>query len=213
MSFTGHRKITLWPVFYFEYMRIIAGSARGRKLVSPGAKSGKNDIRPTSDRAREALFNILGDDVCGARVLDLFAGTGALGLEALSRGADSALFIDKSQSAIGMIDKNIQLTGFSDKVTVLKRNLSKKTFLDSKYTPGEGFSLVFLDPPYRTNLAGELLSLLGQGLFVAKQGVVVAESSVSIRLPEKTGRLKCYDKRQYGDTAFWLYQLENKENI
>lgn len=107
-------------------MRIIAGIARGRKLISPGAKGGENEIRPTSDRAREALFNILGNDVCGARVLDLFAGTGALGLEALSRGADSALFIDKSQSAIGMINKNIQLTGFSDKVTILKRDLSKK---------------------------------------------------------------------------------------
>jgi len=194
-------------------MRIIAGSARGRKLVSPGVKGEKNEIRPTSDRAREALFNILGNDVCGARVLDLFAGTGALGLEALSRGADSALFIDKSHSAIGLINKNIQLTGFSDKVTVLKRDLAKKDFLDSKYIPGDGFSLVFLDPPYKTNLAEELLSLLGRELYVVRQSVVVAESSISVQLPEKTGLLKCYDKRQYGDTAFWLYQLENKENL
>ena len=194
-------------------MRIIAGRARGRKLVSPGAKSGGNEIRPTSDRAREALFNILGNDVCGAKVLDLFAGTGALGLEALSRGADSALFIDKSQSAIGMIDKNIQLTGFSDKVTVLKRDLSKKNFLDGKYIPGEGFSLVFLDPPYKTNLAEELLAQLGRGSYVATKGVVVAESSVSVQLPENTGLLKCYDKRQYGDTAFWLYLLQNKGSI
>lgn len=194
-------------------MRIIAGSARGRKLVSPGTKGGGNEIRPTSDRAREALFNILGNDVCGARVLDLFAGTGALGLEALSRGADSALFIDKRQSAIGMIDKNIQLTGFSDKVTVLKRDLAKDFFLDSKYIPGEGFSLVFLDPPYKTNLAEELLVLLGKGSCVVRQGIVVVESSVSIKLPEKTGLLRCYDKRQYGDTAFWLYLLQNKGNI
>ncbi|MBW1792334.1 MAG: 16S rRNA (guanine(966)-N(2))-methyltransferase RsmD [Deltaproteobacteria bacterium] len=194
-------------------MRIIAGIARGRKLISPGAKGGKNEIRPTSDRAREALFNILGSDVCGARVLDLFAGTGALGLEALSRGADSAVFIDKSQTAIGMINKNIQRTGFSDKVTILKRDLSKKNFLDSKYIPGKGFSLVFMDPPYRTDLAIELLSLLGRGSYVARQGVVVAESSVNVQLPEKTGLLKCYDKRQYGETAFWLYLLQNRDKI
>lgn len=70
-----------------------------------------------------------------------------------------------------------------------------------------------MDPPYRTNLAEELLSLLGRGSYVVRQGVVVAESSVNVQLPEKTGLLKCFDKRQYGDTAFWLYLLQNKENI
>ena len=186
-------------------MRIIAGIARGRKLISPGSKCEKNKIRPTSDRAREALFNILGSDVYGAKVLDLFAGTGALGLEALSRGAESALFIDKSQSAIALITRNVDLTGFSDKATVLKRDLVKKKNLDTKYIPDEGFSLIFIDPPYKTNFAEKILAFLGEETSFMQRGVVVVESSSSAQLPESTGTLKCFDKRQYGETAFWLY--------
>lgn len=192
-------------------MRIIAGTARGRKLVSPGSKGGKNEIRPTADRAREALFNILGDAVHGARVLDLFAGTGALGLEALSRGADSVLFIDKSPAAIGLIRKNIELTGFLEKAAIQQRDMARNCIVDSNSIPEGGFTLVFLDPPYRAHLAEKLLHILGAGVLLKSGCIVVAESSAGDRLPEKTGMLECYDKRHYGETGFWFYLWQNKE--
>ncbi|MBC8317035.1 MAG: 16S rRNA (guanine(966)-N(2))-methyltransferase RsmD [Desulfobulbaceae bacterium] len=192
-------------------MRIIAGTARGRKLVSPGSKGGKNEIRPTADRAREALFNILGNAVRDARVLDLFSGTGALGLEALSRGAFSSLFIDNSPTAIGLIRKNIDLTGFSGKAEVLQRDLARNCGVDNSNVPDGGFSLVFLDPPYRTRLAENLLDILGEGVFLKSGCIVVAESDSGDSLPDKTGMLECYDKRQYGETGFWFYLFSYKE--
>lgn len=191
-------------------MRIIAGIARGRKLASPGSKGEKNEIRPTSDRAREALFNILGDSVDGSNVLDLFAGTGALGLEALSRGADSALFIDRGSTAIGLIIKNVNLTGFSDASTVIQKDLSRSLVIEDCYIPAGGFSLVFLDPPYQKNFIIKLLNILGSCDFVADNCTVVAESNTSDQLPKEAGGLKLYDQRQYGKTGFWLYLLQNK---
>ena len=191
-------------------MRIIAGSARGRKLLSPGGKGGKNEIRPTSDRAREALFNILGERVRKARVLDLFAGTGALGLEALSRGADSSCFIDCNQAAIDLITRNAQLAGFSDRITIIRRDLVKKSILDQKFIPARGFSLVFMDPPYKTDCIGVLLNQLVSGDYLTDSSIVVAETDKATQLPDKIDYLKRFDKRQYGETVFWLYLLEDK---
>jgi 16S rRNA (guanine966-N2)-methyltransferase len=192
-------------------MRIIAGIARGRKLTSPGSKGGKNEIRPTSDRAREALFNILGDAVHGAHVLDLFAGTGALGLEALSRGAASALFVDKSPVAIGLIQKNIELTGFSGKAGIQQRDLARNCNVDTGSIPEGGFSLVFLDPPYRADHADKMLQMLSSSTSLKGGCIVVAESNTGDSLPEKIGMLECYDKRHYGETGFWFYILRNKD--
>ena len=110
-------------------MRIIAGTAKGRRLFSPGRHKNNLRIRPTSDRARESLFNILGPlPVKGARVLDLFAGTGALGLEALSRGAEQAVLVDNDSGAITLIHKNITICGFSERTSVLRRDLMKGLF-------------------------------------------------------------------------------------
>ncbi len=107
-------------------MRIIAGTAKGRRLFSPpSSKGGKGEIRPTSDRAREALFNVLAGHADGAQVLDLCAGTGAMGLEALSRGADHSVFVDNGRTALALIGKNIHACGFDDKSTVLQRDLFK----------------------------------------------------------------------------------------
>ena len=191
-------------------MRIIAGTARGRKLISPGSKGAKNEIRPTSDRAREALFNILADKVRGSKVLDLFAGTDALGLEALSRGADSALFIDKGSAAVELIRKNIYLTGFSENSFVLKKDLSRGLIVDEDYIPAGGFTLVFLDPPYMTSFTEKLLYILGRCNFISDNCTVVAESNASDHLPVEAGALKLYDQRQYGETGFWLYLLQDK---
>ena len=196
-------------------MRIIAGSARGRKLSSPGSRGG-DSIRPTADRAREALFNILGRDlVQGAAVLDLFAGTGALGLEALSRGAETAVFVDSNPLALDLIHKNIIACGFSDKAHVVRHDLLKSLFFWRKAgasaMAGEGrpappFDLVFLDPPYRLGLCGRLLtSLLETGL-VGDRAWVIFEDDSSETLPQAVGPLHLADRRAYGDTGFWFYE-------
>jgi len=191
-------------------MRIIAGTARGRRLSSPG--SGTFDIRPTSDRAREAVFNILAGQVAGARVLDLFAGTGALGLEALSRGAESAVFVDKSHSAVSLIGKNIQLCGFWEKSVVLKRDLTRSlSFLQPYTTTAGGFSLVFIDPPYKTLLAETVILELGKEQIVSPGGLLVAESSAGGQLPTEISVFSLVDKRVYGEAGFWFYKKKDME--
>ena len=203
-------------------MRIISGWAKGRKLVAPPAHS--NFIRPTSDRAREALFNILGNQVKDALVLDLFAGTGAFGLEALSRGAKHVVFIDNNPRALTIIERNIRiclqetadpgqlqqndksgnqaaLRKLSSFVTVLKRDLKKVLTLDEIR-----FDLIFLDPPYSKGLALHCLqNIVGSTLAAAGSLIIVEERSKEI-LPESLDDCELIDQRRYGDTGFWFYR-------
>jgi len=196
-------------------LRIIAGSARGRKLFSPGSRGGES-IRPTADRAREALFNILGRDlVQGACVLDLFAGTGALGLEALSRGAEAALFVDNSPLALDLIQKNITACGFSDKAHAVRHDLLKglffwrqasdRAFGNKNERQAPPFGLIFLDPPYRQGLCARLLTSLLDAGMVDDATRVIFEDDSAETLPEAVGRLQICDRRTYGDTGFWFY--------
>lgn len=187
-------------------MRIIAGIAKGRRLFSPPlGKGGKGEIRPTSDRAREALFNVLAGSVDGARVLDLCAGTGALGLEALSRGADQALFVDNGKTAIALICKNIHACGFEVKSTVLKRDLTKGLFfLQSHCT--EGFTLVFADPPYKNKFLHKILGELGKGDMMCSKGLLIAETSAKDKFPDEISGLTLIDQRSYGEAGFWIYR-------
>ena len=127
-------------------MRIIGGVAKGRKLFTPGNRFKGPVVRPTSDRAREAVFNILGQSVQDARVLDLFAGTAAMGLEALSRGAASAVFVEKHPGVLDLARRNIEACGFSDKSFLVKGDLSKGLFFLRHHMPDATFTLVFLDP-------------------------------------------------------------------
>ena len=128
-------------------MRVIAGSAKGRRLFAPKG----TETRPTSDRVKESLFNILGERVIGGAVLDLYAGSGALGIEALSRGAARAVFVDAEKAAIETIRRNVEGAGFSDRATI--RRASAKTALRDLTADGERFDLIFLDPPYRIEAA------------------------------------------------------------
>ena len=127
-------------------MRVIAGRAGGVRLVSP-----KNGVRPTMDRVKAAIFSSLGEMVIGARVLDLFAGTGALGIEALSRGAESALFVDEDRKSIDAIERNLEKTKFSGRV----RNADVFRFLKNSGASGEKFRIIFADPPYENMKSGE----------------------------------------------------------
>lgn len=184
-------------------MRIIAGSAKGRRLTAP---VGQN-IRPTADRAKEALFSIIAGYLPDAIILDLFAGTGSLGLEALSRGANEAIFVDYGKEALALIAANIRVCGFTRQQARLIRHDLRRGL------PGEiadrRFHVIFLDPPYDHGLADATLTLLGHGMPAT---LIVAEERHSCRLAVCYGNYFCQDKRRYGDTAFWFFTPEPPTN-
>ena len=154
-------------------MRIVGGQHRGRALVAPRTR----DVRPTSDRLRESLFNILvhahGDPVTGARVLDLFAGTGALGLEAMSRGAAFALFVDEGAEARALIRENVATLGLGGVTRIFRRDAVKLGAVH----PNEPFSLVFLDPPYGRGLAEQALVSARAGGWLSANALIVVEEA------------------------------------
>lgn len=167
---------------------------------------GVQHIRPTADRAREALFSIIGREIENAVVLDLYAGTGALGLEALSRSAELGVFVDKSPQAVELINKNIELCGFSDRSFVFKQDLAKGlSFLVKKF-PGISFSIIFVDPPYRKGLAAKMLQELAQSELLSPDALIVVEEDALVELPVQTAGLTLNDRRRYGETGFWLYR-------
>jgi 16S rRNA (guanine966-N2)-methyltransferase len=178
-------------------MRVVGGRLRGRTLAAPKS----NAIRPTADRLRESLFNILihayGDPIAGARVLDLFAGTGALGIEALSHGALFTLFVDEGAEARALLRENVAALGLGGVTRVFRRDAIK---LGPAY-PIEPFSLAFLDPPYGQGLAEKALtSALAGGWFVPDALIVVEETSkAAFAAPEGFTEL---ERRRYDDTEF-----------
>jgi len=192
-------------------LRIIAGTARGRRLFAP-AKTRNPLIRPTADRAREAIFSIIGNRVVSAHVLDLFAGTGALGLEALSRGAESAVFVDRLPSAIALVRKNLGICGFLERASVVRADLTKGLALLKSWRPPGGFSLVFLDPPYGGGLGEKILAGLNEASLVGENGIVVAEDEAKERYPASINDLLLSDQRHYGETGFWLYRCRKEKN-
>jgi 16S rRNA (guanine966-N2)-methyltransferase len=187
-------------------VRITGGSARGRKLLTPRS----DRIRPTCDRVREALFNILGSRIKGARVLDLFAGTGAIGTEALSRGAVFALFVDRSLEAGRLIEANLRACLSHPRAAFLQLDLAESTSLHllpaRMKQPVERFDLVFMDPPYQKNLAHRALTMVEPADILAAGGLVVVEEHHRVSLPETVGTLVLDDHRRYGETGLWLYQ-------
>ena len=175
-------------------MRVIAGRYGGRRLQAPPGAA----TRPTSDRVREALFSVLGDRVEGARVLDLFAGSGALGIEALSRGAAEATFVDTAPAAIRAVRANLEALEADAEV----RRADARRFLGTAPAAARQYDLVFLDPPYRLagRLGGELTAALPAVL--APGAAVVAESDR--RAPLELG-LPILDERRYGDTLIRIH--------
>jgi 16S rRNA (guanine966-N2)-methyltransferase len=174
-------------------VRIVAGRFGGRRLAAPRAAA----TRPTADRVREALFSVLGD-VGGARVLDLFAGSGALGLEALSRGAAEATFVDSSPAAIRAVRANLEALGLQAEV----RRADARAFLRAARTAGRQYDLAFLDPPYRR--AAALAADLDRALpaLLAPAARVVVETDRRAPLPLS---LPLLEERRYGDTLIRIY--------
>ena len=184
-------------------MRIIGGQRRGLKLAEVGAGDAAAHLRPTSDRVREAIFNLLinggyGNPVAGARVLDLFAGTGALGLEALSRGAAQATFVDSGAAAQGLIRRNIGLMRAEGSTEVIRRDAAALGKCG-----GPPFDLIFLDPPYGMGLGERALAAALAGGWVAKGAMVVWEESVPVVPPEG---FEVLDRREYGGTVVTMLE-------
>ena len=198
-------------------MRIISGHARGRKLFTPGNSTG---IRPTSDRAREALFSILGQRVYDACVLDLYSGTGALGLEALSRKAKEVLFIDNSFAALELTRRNCELYNGGKSLSkdapihIIKHDLRRGINISPEMTRNcsEKFDLIFLDPPYGKGLAEKTLQDIDDGDLCNSKSMIIAEEASGVTLPQSfPQQLLLQDQRRYGDTSFWFYTCKSKE--
>ena len=186
-------------------MRIIAGSRKGFRL---GPVKGRR-VRPTRDRVREAVFNILEQDGPFIRIADLFAGTGAMGLEALSRWAGQALFVDFDAAAVDGLQENIRRLKLEAETRVVHRDLSRGLgFLQKMGVP---FDLVFLDPPYGRDWGPQLLpGLLSAGL-VADQGLLVLEHDRRDDVPARVGTWRPADQRQYGQTRISIYRKSERE--
>jgi 16S rRNA (guanine966-N2)-methyltransferase len=181
-------------------MRIIGGSRRGLKLAEVGDGDTAAHLRPTSDRVREAIFNLLinahGDPVTGARVLDLFAGTGALGLEALSRGAAEATFVDDGARALTLIKANVAKMQAGGETKVLRQDATRLG-----PNPGAPFGLLFLDPPYGKGLGEQALAAAAKGGWLAPGAVAVWEEGTAPHAPMGFAMI---DQRRYGDTVVTL---------
>ena len=188
-------------------MRIIAGKYKGRRLK---VLKGRH-IRPTTDRVREALFSILGDRVPGSRVLDLFAGTGALGLEALSRGAETVIFVERSPPARDIIKANIAALGLEEECEIIAGDY--RTALRRLGERGESFNLIMADPPYRTAADGEetsvenLLSQIDQSATLREDGIVVIEQLRGTKPVIPDSSWHEVQSKRYGRTGLSFYKL------
>ena len=183
-------------------MRIVGGRLRGRTLAGPKSQS----IRPTADRLREALFNILahayGDPITSARVLDLFAGTGALGIEAASRGAAFVLFVDDGAKARALLRENVATLGLGGISKIFRRDATRL----GPAHPVEPFGLVFLDPPYGRDLAGAALAAARTGGWLEPDALIVVEEAVRAQFKPPEG-FAALERRAYDDTEFVFLRL------
>jgi 16S rRNA (guanine966-N2)-methyltransferase len=197
-------------------LKITGGFLKGRNLYCPPASA--LEIRPLRTRIRKALFDILGDDLSGLRVLDLFSGTGALGVEALSRGAEFVLFVDSNKKSVELIKKNLERFNLLDKAMILQialpqglKKIKERFFFLKK---GEGsqketphYDLVFITPPYRTGLSLKTLENLPSEILNPKALIVVEEES-GVDLPDEVAQFELEDKRAYGETTLYFYRIK-----
>lgn len=182
-------------------MRIISGELRGRKLISPSLKV----LRPISDRAKETLFNILGERVVGADFADLCAGTGSVGLEAISRGAKAVTFIERNERCIAALKENISRCRCKHQAHVIHSDV--QVALRRLVKVGKKFDIIFADPPYKGQLALKLLHLLSQNLsLLADGGLIVIRHSVKCSLPDECGLLKRLRAHRVGEGIFSFYE-------
>lgn len=183
-------------------MRIISGCRRGHKLYEFDGM----DVRPTTDRVKESMFNLIQDYVQGARVLDMFAGSGALSLEALSRGAESAVLTDADRRSVNIIEKNIAALRFEDLCTV--RNVS---CFDYAAECAEEFDIIFLDPPYNKGFIEPVLDTIVRNGLLSGEGIIVLESD-STDFKDPTDSLEIIKQKRYGRSFITVYRLAKKQD-
>lgn len=179
-------------------MRVITGSARGRRLRT---LEGMN-VRPTTDKVKEAMFSAIQFQLPGAQVLDLFAGSGQLGIEALSRGAAHGVFVDQSSRSIAVVRENLETTGFTDVSAVVL-----KSQMDFLRTTDQRFDIAFLDPPYGKGILEETLPVLSE--YMNPGGIVICEMETELNLPEKIGHLDLKKTYKYGKIKVVMYSVNN----
>lgn len=188
-------------------MRVISGTAKGRRLRAPKGR----DLRPTAARVKEALFDILPHDLCGFRVLDFFAGTGNLSVEALSRGATEAVLVDSSRGAGRAIRENLRTLGFADKSKVWILPVLKSARLLARR--GEKFDLILADPPYEKDWVGKVLRAIAQEGLLREAGILVVEHSVREEVEKNYGPLVLRDQRRYGATLLSFFGYRSPETF
>lgn len=183
-------------------MRIVAGTAKGRALAGP--KPTSRHIRPTADRVRETLFNMLGQFLDGQAVLDLYAGTGALGLEAVSRGAGRAVLVDQDREAQALCRQNTDHLGFASQVELLAQPVARA--LETLRKRGDRFELIFADPPYAARVVETVLDGVVAAGLLAPSGMVVVEHDKREEAPDAHAGLTREDQRRFGDTLVTFYR-------
>ena len=186
-------------------MRVIAGNAKGHRLKVPKGRA----LRPTADRVKEALFNILPHDLSGYKVLDLFAGTGSLSVEALSRGAADAVLVETSHGAVKTIRENLEVLGLSHRSRVWVAPVFKSARQLARR--GEKFDLIFLDPPYEKDWVGKSLRAIDQEQLLRAGGTLVVEHSIREQVQEQYGSLALKDQRKYGTTLLSFFEHSQLE--
>jgi len=188
-------------------MRITGGTARGRCIATPPGRD--RALRPTTDRVREAVFAILGRRVREARVADLFCGTGSYGLESLSRGAAGIVFVDRSARAMDILARNCATLFPDADLQAFLLDLSRRPGFDRllhRLDRCPTFDLIFLDPPYKKNLAQPVLKMIDSSDLVGVKTVVIAEEHKAVAMPEHLTRLCLTDQRQYGESRISIYE-------
>jgi 16S rRNA (guanine966-N2)-methyltransferase len=188
-------------------MRISGGSAKGRrtatkKLFARGSQGER--IRPTSAKVREALFDILRNRIEDAAFVDLYAGTGAVGFESLSRGAAKAVFIESDPALVETMRRNADDFGFSEKAQIIRGRADE--FLRNAASVHEQYDIFFLDPPYQSEEIEKALPVLGKEELLKADGIIIVEHFFKKKLPERAGFLKMHKNYRYGDTMLTLYK-------
>lgn len=186
-------------------MRIIAGSHKGRRLLSPNTL----DVRPTSGRVKEALFSILRNQIDGTTMLDLYAGTGAIGIEALSRGAAHVTFVESHPISLRLLQANLDQCQFWENTEVYRGGTG--AFLQHAARRGLAFDVVFADPPYREDSTNRLLPLLGQSAMILPHTVVILEHPTKHQIPPQVGPLNRVRQYRYGDSSLTLFRLAEEK--
>ncbi|MGG1833897.1 16S rRNA (guanine(966)-N(2))-methyltransferase RsmD [Cytobacillus firmus] len=182
-------------------MRVVSGTRKGKILKAvPG-----NSTRPTTDKVKEAIFNIIGPYFDGGQGLDLFAGSGGLGIEALSRGADKVIFVDRDGKAIQTIHENIRNCDFEEKAEIYRNDADRA--LKAILKRDLAFDYIFLDPPYRKQQLLKLLKVIDENNLLSEQGTILCEHESDVELPENVGRLVQQKHENYGIISISIYSL------